>query len=297
MVMDMRSGTIGEWAGEQSPLLKRKRPRRNADGLDGVQIDREESRHTDTREQERMSVHGQRCRISYRGGEHDAHIVNLSGGGAMIAADLKPNMGERIDLHLGEHGHIESMVRWAKVGRIGLEFAHETQLDCSDDERAALLWDVIDRAFPTSTPVSLSPADDGNLDQRTAKRHPLIWSAELHSRTGSWHVRLRNISAAGALIQCSKPLPIGREVVLDLGKGGNVEATVSWAVGDHAGVKFDEIFDMQRLSHTKPRVAPARWLRPAYLENEVPADSTWDGAWSRLSVDELKAELEGFLKR
>lgn len=294
--MDMRSGTIGQWAGEESPLLKRKRPRRNADGLDGVKIDRDEARHTDTREQDRLPVHGQRCRITYRGGEQDAQIANLSGGGAMLACALKPNVGERIDLHLGDDGHIECIVRWVKTGRMGLEFAHETHLDCSDEERAALLWDVIDRAFPTRKPVSFVPADDPS-EQRTAKRHPLIWSAELHSRTGSWHVRLRNVSASGALIQCSKPLPVGRQVILDLGKGGSVDATVSWAVGDHAGVRFDEPFDMQRLSHTKPTLAPARWLRPAYLEKEVSANSAWDDAWSRMSVEELKTELEGFLKR
>ena len=294
--MDMRTGTVGDWAGDASPLLKRKRPRRNAGGLDGINIDREEARHTDTREQDRLPVHGQQCRLTYRGGEHDAEIVNLSGGGAMIATGLSPNVAERVDLHLGEDGHVECIVRWVRPGRMGLEFAHETHLDCSDDERAALLWDVIDRAFPTRRPLA-PPASSDDSDQRTAKRHPLIWSAELHARTGSFHVRLRNVSATGALIQCSKPLPVGREVILDLGKGGSVDATVTWAVGDHAGVHFDEPFDMQRLSHSKPAVAPARWLRPAYLENEVPADSTWDGAWSRLSVEELKAELEGFLKR
>jgi hypothetical protein len=142
-----------------------------------------------------------------------------------------------------------------------------------------------------------SPPVTDPSDQRVAKRHPLIWSAELHARGGQWRVRLRNVSATGALIQCSKPLPVGREVALDLGKGGSVDATISWAVGDHAGLAFDEPFDMRRLSHSKPAVAPARWLRPAYLEGDVPEDSAWDEAWSRMSVDELKSELEGFLKR
>jgi hypothetical protein len=294
--MDIRSGSIGQWAGEESPLLKAKRPRRQAEGLDGVRIDREEARHSDTREQDRHPVHGHPCRVTYRGGEHDAEVVNLSGGGAMIAAGIKPNVAERLDLHIGEGGTVECVVRWVKPGRIGLEFAHETHLDCSKEERAALLLDVIDRAFPRTPSVPAESERDPS-DQRTAKRHPMIWSAELHSRNGSWHVRLRNVSASGALIQCGKPLPIGREVILDLGKGGSVDATVSWGVGDHAGVKFDEPFDMRRLSQSKPRVAPARWLRPAYLQDEVSAGSAWDDAWSRMSVEELKAELEGFLKR
>ena len=161
------------------------------------------------------------------------------------------------------------------------------------------MLDAIDRAFPhrrTGGPAA-KPVTDDNSDQRIATRHPLIWSAEVQTRSGNFRVRIRNISATGALIQCTKPLPLGREVILDLGKGGTVDATVSWAVGDHAGLSFDEQFDMKRLSHSKPTVAPARWLRPAYLKNDVGADSAWDDAWSRMSVDELRSELEGFLKR
>jgi PilZ domain len=302
--MDMRSGSIGKPAGETDlPLLKSKQPRRRKDdGLDGVRITREEARHTNTREQDRHPVPAQPCRVTYRGGDFEAEIVNLSGGGAMIAAGLRPHVAERLHLHLGEGGTVECVVRWVKPGRMGLEFAHETQLDCSDEERVALLLDVIDRSFKdarnaAATRPPSNPDESDESDQRIATRHPLIWSGELHGRSGSWHVRLRNVSATGALVQCGKPLPVGREVVLDLGKGGSVEATVSWAVGDHAGLRFDEPFDMRRLSHSKPRVAPARWLRPAYLESEVPADSAWDDAWSRMSVDELKTELEGFLKR
>jgi hypothetical protein len=298
--MDMRSGTLGQSAGDESPLLKSKRPKRNADSLDGVSIAREESRCSDTRGQDRHPVHGHPCRLTYRGGEHEAEIVNLSGGGAMIAAGLKPHVAERLHLHLGEGGIIECVVRWVKPGRMGLEFAHETHLDCSKEERAAVLLDVIHRAFPRTPAPAASPAPASVVDpsdQRVDRRHPLIWSAQLHSRSGSWHVRLRNVSATGALIQCSKPLPLGTEVVLDLGKGGSVDARVGWAVGDHAGLRFDEPFDMRRLSHSKPTVAPARWLRPSYLENDVPAESAWDDAWSRMSVEELKTELEGYLKR
>jgi hypothetical protein len=214
----------------------------------------------------------------------------------MIAADLNPHLAERLHLHLGDGGTVECAVRWVKGGRIGLEFAHETRLDCSDEDRASLLLDVLDRSFRSSKAETSAPASPSS-DQRIARRHPLIWSGELHSRSGTYRVRLRNVSATGALVQCAKPLPVGREVTLDLGKGGSVDATVSWAVGDHAGLRFDEEFDMRRLSHSKPQVAPGRWLRPAYLENEVPAESAWDDAWSRLSVEELKAELEGFLKR
>lgn len=298
--MDMRSGSVGKWAGDgDSPLLRNKRPRKTGEGLGSLPISREEARRNDAREQDRLPAHGQRCRVTYRGRDAEVEIVNLSGGGAMIETAMQPNLAERLDLHLGEDGTVEGIVRWVKGGRIGLEFAHETHLDCPDQERAELLLDAIDRAFPhrrTGGPAG-KPMADGESDQRVATRHPLIWSAEVVTRSGSWRVRLRNVSATGALIQCDKPLPLGRDVILDLGKGGSVDATVSWTVGDHAGLSFDEEFDMLRLSHSKPTVAPARWLRPAYLENEVAADSAWDDAWSRMSVDDLRNELEGFLKR
>jgi hypothetical protein len=37
-------------------------------------------------------------------------------------------------------------------GRIGLEFAHETRLECDPDLRDALLSDVIRRSFPDLLP-------------------------------------------------------------------------------------------------------------------------------------------------
>lgn len=299
--MDMRTGSVGKSAGEgNSPLLKSKRSRKTGeDGLASVPIARQEARRKDAREQDRVPARGQRCAVTYRGGEVEVEIVNLSGGGAMIAARMTPNIAERIDLHLGAEGTVEAVVRWVKSGRIGLEFAHETHLDCSDEERAELLLDAIDRAFPNrrSGGPSPKPTEDGASDQRIATRHPLIWSAQVQTRSGSFRVRLRNVSATGVLIQCASALPLGREVIVDLGKGGTVDATVSWQVGDHAGLSFDEEFDMRRLSHSKPTVAPARWLRPDYLQSEVGPDSAWDEAWSRMSVEELREELEGFLKR
>jgi len=301
-VMDMRTGSVGRPASDQnSPLLRSKRPRKTGeDGLGSVPIAREESRRKDARERDRLPAHGQRCRIAYRGGDAEVHIVNLSGGGAMIASTLTPNIAERVHLHLGSDGTVEAIVCWVKGGRIGLEFAHETHLDCSDNERAELLLDAIDRAFPdrkSGGPKAVPAPEPDGSDQRVATRHPLIWSADLQTRSGTFRVRLRNVSATGALVQCAKPLALGSEVIVDFGKGGSVDATVSWTVGDHAGLSFDEEFDMRRLSHSKPVVAPTRWLRPAYLVNDVAAGSAWDEAWSRMSVDELRNELEGFLKR
>jgi hypothetical protein len=151
--------------------------------------------------------------------------------------------------------------------------------------------DITDRKFEAGERPSVDP------DARSAPRHPLIWSGELIYGPSSWKVRLRNVSERGALVECPDPPREGCDIVLDLGSAGSVTATISWAVGDHVGVRFDEPFDMLRLAKSKPRIVPRTWLRPGYLENEVRADSAWDEAWSRMSADELRQELEGFLKR
>lgn len=289
----------------RKPILKEKRPKKSdPKGLTDIAIAREETRRSNDRDQDRFRLTDAVSQVTYHGANFDAHVINLSGGGAMIAADLLPNIGERLHLHLGEDGAMECAVRWIKGGRLGLEFAHETQLQCSDDDQAALLRDVIGRDFPDEkfarrrARKAEAPATDPDpLDQRSAIRHPLIWWGDLHHGSHSWHVRLRNISASGALIECPGAVRVDSEVLLDMGKAGALTGTVSWAVGDHVGLKFDEPFDMRRLAQSKPGVTPPVWLRPAYLEDQVEADSAWDQSWQRMSVDDLRTQLEGFLKR
>ena len=107
----MRTGSVDKWAGEgNSPLLKSKRSRKTGeDGLGSIPISREETRRKDARERDRLPGRGQRCRVTYRGGDVEVEIVNLSGGGAMIAATIVPNLGERLHLHLGADGTVESV--------------------------------------------------------------------------------------------------------------------------------------------------------------------------------------------
>lgn len=281
-------------------LIKEKRPTKpDSKGLCGIVIAREESRRTNSRDHDRFRLTGATFKLSYEGKDYDAELVNLSGGGAMIGADFAPNLGERLQLHLGEGGSLECVVRWIKDGRLGLEFAHETQLQCPEDELAALLREVIRRDFPeqefSGPPASLH--EPRQSEQRQSIRHPLIWWGDLHHGSHSWHVRLRNISASGALIDCSAELRIDSEILLELGNGVAVTGSVSWSVGDHVGLKFDEPFELSRLSKAKPKLMADKWLRPVYLEAEVEPDSPWDGAWNRMSVDDLRSQLEGFLKR
>src|SRR5205814_1986517 len=133
-------------------------------------------------------------------------------------------------------------------------------------------------------------------DARDDRRHPLVWSGVLHHDYQSTPVRLRNISAAGVMIECTNPLRVGSEPLLELSDALSLSATVTWVVGDHAGLRFHSPFDLNDLAQTRPAVAAAEWHPPSYLENRSVTDSPWAEEWDRLSVGELRQQLEGFLK-
>ena len=292
----------GKDEAEASPLVGAKKPRgAKADMLNSVAVAREETRRGDTRGGDRHRLPDEQVRVVHEGAEHAVQLINLSGGGAMVEGDFAPMLWDRVELHLGDDGVIECAVRWLRGDRVGLEFAHETRLDCSADEQAALLRDTINRSFPEVAfersdevpPRELPPGEDG----RRERRHPLIWSGTLHHDYQSTPVRLRNISSTGALIECDQMLRVGAEPLLDLGEAGTVFATVTWTIGDQAGLKFQKHFDLTQLSRSKPQVASA-WDPPSYLSPEPASiEATGGQGWGRMSLGELRDELEGFMKR
>jgi hypothetical protein len=303
--VNIRAQIFGGESASQDPLLRAKRPRgAKSDDLHSVTVPREEARRGNSRGGDRHRLAQEMVQITHKRARHDVQLINLSGGGAMIAAGIEMKLWDRVDLHLGEHGTIECAVRWIRDGRVGLEFAHETRLDCSADEQATLLREAISRSFPDiqydgpePKPEPASAQEERSPeDLRNARRHPLIWSGVLHHDYQSTAVRVRNISATGAMIETSAPVRVGAEPLLELGDLISLSATVEWAVGDQVGVRFHTPFDMTQLASAQPQVAPNHWVRPPYLD-KVGTDSAWDPRWKRLSVGELKSELEGFLKR
>jgi len=202
-------------------------------------------------------------------------------------------------------------VRWLRGGRIGLEFAHETQIECAPEERAAVLLEVIQRSFPEQE-VHLHRAehvhsvddDDeeeeelGDLGARDTRRHPLIWTGQIHSTNGTHPARLRNVSAGGALVDVDTYYAVGAEVMLVLGGAGKFIANVQWTCGGKAGLRFRDEFDLNCLACAKPDVASNYWLKPTFLDEAIEEDSTpWHARWRRGSIEEIRQELEGFLKR
>ena len=299
-----RAAVIG---GEKKPLIvtdKNPRFEGEDDALDGVRVPRAETRRGDHRDADRHRLEGETAKALYKNKSRDVEIVNLSRGGAMIRCDFRPRLWDLVELRFGEGPGLEGAVRWIKGGSIGLEFAHETKLECSPEERASILLNVIQRSFPDEVTFEQSEAgnseemsEEEDLGARDEKRHPLIWKGEIHYAHDSTPVRLRNVSQGGALVDIAADYPLGAEVMLDLGDAGQFFVTVQWICGDQAGLRFVQPFDLACLAKARPDVTPHSWTVPTFLDRNDDEDSAWDERWGRSSIAEIRNELEGYLKR
>lgn len=68
--------------------------------------------------------------LCFRGGEYPVPVVNVSSRGTMIECDLEPRLGEPVLVRFDGCTPIHAFVRWARDGRIGLNFGCEMVL-CS----------------------------------------------------------------------------------------------------------------------------------------------------------------------
>ena len=292
--------------GERPTLVltdKMRRRKGNDDSLKGSIVRRSEVRRGNHRGGDRHRLDAQKATVRHKGKTHSVEVVNLSAGGAMVRWDFAPHLWDILELELGEGGSIECAVRWMRDGVMGLEFAHETRIDCDPRQRAELLLDVIQRSFPETViqlgdaeeeePVEVQPEDLGN---RYERRHPLIWKGDILYAFDSNPVRLRNISAGGALVDVAAEYPVGADVMLDLGNAGQFGAKVSWTAGDQAGLKFDKPFDLACLAKARPEVASHGHMTIDFGQASEQG-TPWDQQWGRSSLADMREELEGYLKR
>ena len=280
-------------------------------GLGSIPVTRDEVRSVNHRDDDRHRLQAEQALIRVGRKTHKVELVNLSGGGAMIRTDVALDMWQKLFLILGDCDPVEAAVRWLRGDRIGLEFAHETQVGGDEAKRNAMLLDVLKRSFPdagktptkallVSAPKPASARAVGGstgAQRRTALRHPLIWWGEIHFSHESARVRLRNISESGALVDSDVAFPPDAEVLLDLAGAGQHFATVTWSRGDQVGLQFVSPFDIALLAKVKPEVADHQWVRPSYLRSGRPGQGDTAGGWGSASLPDLREDLEGFLKR
>jgi hypothetical protein len=97
----------------------------NARALSGAMIVRSELRTVDQRSEPRLEGVVERGRICFRDSISMVPVLNISSRGAMIESDIVPRLGETVTIEFDGCSRIRAFVRWAKDGRVGLNFGGE----------------------------------------------------------------------------------------------------------------------------------------------------------------------------
>jgi PilZ domain len=271
--------------GPSARLLAKRAPRhRQAEegaSLASLAIPRTEARTCNQRREDRHLNVVEQAEIRFRNRRHEVGIVNVSAHGAMIESGIEPRIGERMQIAFADCNRTECSVRWVRNGRIGVEFARETEIIASAKVKELVVSGrrEVDGERPPE------PKQPGR-----PPRQSLLWKAVLHWDHGTLQVRMRNISAEGAMLEASGDLPPDTGVMLDLGDGGSVPGIVRWARSGQLGIRFDERFDLRNLvRHDEPHEHSPSVVKPRYLESELDPDSPWAAAWDKLDPEDLDA--------
>ena len=238
----------------------------------------DDKREAERRREERRTGPAARARIVIGGRHEEVKLLNLSGRGAMIGASIDAQPGERIAIQFGDCNPIHGSVRWAREGRIGIEFARQTAL------LVPAHWRFVGGRRDGEAPPE-------SEQKARAPRQKLMWECQLYWTRGAVPARLRNISTEGAMIDSSKDVPVGTEVMLALKSAGTLSATVKWCRSGQVGLKFEREFDLRKLldpgrlagsDSGRPGV-----LKPLYLESEMDPSSPWAGQKDKLRPQDL----------
>jgi len=91
-------------------------------------VTRTQPRMVDQRCEERHEGLVESAILCFRGSEHDVPVLNISTRGTMIESDILPRLGESVVIRFAGCSPLHAFVRWARDGRIGLNFGHEIVL-------------------------------------------------------------------------------------------------------------------------------------------------------------------------
>jgi hypothetical protein len=144
---------------------------------------------------------------------------------------------------------------------------------------------------PMPPEAALKLAEESNaeaaLPQSRSPRHGLIRLATLTSGDLSLPVRLRNISAGGAMVESERGVPRGAKVRLDLHGCGTIEGEVRWSQPGRLGIRFGEDFDLRKLSPPKRR-GNVRELHTGYYAMSDDPAVPWEARNERLNARDIR---------
>ena len=276
---DLRSSLI---RGERRDPVARKAAaaveRRGKDGsLTGITIRRQESRRSDQRHEPRHVDVLDSAMLRQQRRTVEVPVLNLSSRGAMVQSDLTPAIGARLMIRFADCNETACSVRWVRDGRIGLEFDKETVMIGANDVQQRI---VGGRRAGEHPPIALC--------KQRAPRQASMLRATLHSHGGSMSVKLRNISASGAMLQATDDLPEECQIVLEIPRAPAIPGRVRWCLNKQIGIHFDEELDLEALLRAPEEVhEQPDYLKPDYLRTEKDANSPWAAKQSGLTLDDL----------
>lgn len=124
-------------------------------------------------------------------------------------------------------------------------------------------------------------------DLRVAPRFALlIRSAKLIAETGEYLCIIRDVSASGVRLKVFHPLPLQRQLLLELSTGDRFLLDAVWEREGHAGFRFADPIDVHRfIAEASPY--PKRALR---LRIEFAATLTVEGQGHSVAVHDLSRQ-------
>jgi hypothetical protein len=255
-------------------------------GLSKIAIKRQETRITNQRLEDRHRNVVEEADIVFRRKRLRAGVINVSSRGAMLATDVEPRIGEKIDILFTTSTKTKCAVRWVREGRVGIEFLDET-----------IFWETEGATFryePATPAEQAQDAEEANPYHLREPRQRLMRTGTLNWGGVSIPVRLRNISGGGAQLESERTLQPGSEVELDLGDAGCKAAEIRWSKDGQVGLRFFEDFDFESLAaQSHPAERSPEVLKPAWLETELDPDSPWAARFERLTLTELRSLDKG----
>lgn len=204
-------------------------------------------RNHDRRENGRYFMSNEWAEALWNDGQGKVQVIELSATGMMIEAEFPAAEGDPISVRLGGCNPVSCVVRWSRDGRLGLEYAEETEVL---GEAGVVQFYIDNMAAILGAPDAASDRRDGRERREQSLRLGMLRAATLAMGDRLQPVHVRNISPDGAMLALDTPLDAlpGADAQLHLGPFGQTPARLRWTAGCEAGLEFKAPFDIARFN-------------------------------------------------